>query len=363
MPSTRVNLTQSMKAQLASGHNKDKKKLFEGHDMLSLVGVGGIRSRAKDLITFLKANANLTNIGLKRAMQLAHQQAFKDEKRNREIGLGWFRNSTEDNKMIIWHGGNTVGYASFMGFEKGTNKGVVVLTNSAGNVQDIGRTLLGSKRPLGTPLKESIYTLMQDMITQRGIKTAISFYKKIKKEKSDAYNLAVTELNRLGYFYLNDDKTAIAKAIFNLNSEEFPEDTMAHNALGDWHIRQKNNTEAIAYYKKALELSPNDIEAKMSLNTLGITTAIVVPEAVLKAYTGKYELQPNLILTVTKENKQLFVLLSGPNQSKLEVYPSSKNKFYAKIVKATLTFNYEGTTVKSVTLYQGGQEITGSKIE
>jgi len=63
-------------------------------------------------------------------------------KRNRVIGLGWFHSN---NGTVIWHGGNTPGYASFIGFVKGTNRGVVVLTNSAGNVQDIGHKLLVAK--------------------------------------------------------------------------------------------------------------------------------------------------------------------------------------------------------------------------
>lgn len=144
MSSTAVHLNAELKSRLTIGHKKGK-KLLEGHDMQSLVGAGGIRSTAKDLITFLQANVLNTELPIKKAMLLSHQQAFKDAGRNREIGLGWFRSS---DGTIIWHGGNTPGYASFIGFDKKTNKGVVVLTNSAGNVQDIGFRLLGSTLPL-----------------------------------------------------------------------------------------------------------------------------------------------------------------------------------------------------------------------
>ncbi len=147
MNSTAVHLNTELKSRLAFGHKKGK-KLLEGHDMLSLAGAGGIRSTAKDLIRFSQANLLNTELPIKKAMLLSHKQAFKDMGRNRTIGLGWF---LSNNGTLIWHGGNTPGYASFIGFDKNTTKGVVVLTNSAGNVQDIGRRLLGSTLPLTKP--------------------------------------------------------------------------------------------------------------------------------------------------------------------------------------------------------------------
>lgn len=147
MSSTAIHLNVELKSRLAFGHTKGK-KLLEGHDMLSLIGAAGIRSTAKDLIKFLQANVLETELPIKKAMSLSHKRAFKDVARNREIGLGWFRSNDGD---IIWHGGNTPGYASFIGFDKNTGKGVVVLTNSAGYVEDIGRRLLGSTLPLTKP--------------------------------------------------------------------------------------------------------------------------------------------------------------------------------------------------------------------
>ena len=263
---TRVNLTPEMKKRLAWGHRRGI-KIHLGHDMTCMAGGAGIRSTVKDLVLFLQANTLLNYTPLKEAMQLSHKQAFKDEKRRREIGLGWFLSDTPNGKLI-WHGGNTPGYTSFIGFFEGTNKGVVVLTNSAGNVLDIGRTLLGSKQPLTVPVKQSVFTIMKQEISTNGIESAIALYRKIKLEDTQTYKLKATELNRLGYFYLNAGDIKVSKTIFELNKENFPEDPIVHNALGDWNNRQNNSAEAIVNYQRSIRLKSNDIEANKMLEIL-----------------------------------------------------------------------------------------------
>ncbi len=70
------------------------------------------------------------------------------------VGLGWhilLRNELE----IVWHNGGTGGYRAFIGFIKGGDKGVVVLTNSknAVGIDDIGFNLLDATSPLTEPKK------------------------------------------------------------------------------------------------------------------------------------------------------------------------------------------------------------------
>lgn len=147
MDATRVKLTRSMKVKLALGHRAGR--IVENWDLGILAGAGGIRSTAKDMVTFLQANVLNNTFPIKEAMLLSHKQAFKDMNSNREMGLGWFYSN---NGAIIWHNGGTGGYTSFIGFLKDSNKGVVVLTNTFGaNVQDIGGALLDDKRQLTKP--------------------------------------------------------------------------------------------------------------------------------------------------------------------------------------------------------------------
>ncbi|MBK8314592.1 MAG: DUF3471 domain-containing protein [Acidobacteria bacterium] len=49
---------------------------------------------------------------------------------------------------IVWHNGGTGGYHSFIGFDKKKRRGVVVLSNSTNDIDDIGLHLLESQYPL-----------------------------------------------------------------------------------------------------------------------------------------------------------------------------------------------------------------------
>ena len=57
------------------------------------------------------------------------------------IGLGWIVRQGH-GRTIHWHNGGTGGYHSFAGFDKERKKGVVVLSNSSNDIDDIGFHLL-----------------------------------------------------------------------------------------------------------------------------------------------------------------------------------------------------------------------------
>ncbi|SCL53320.1 CubicO group peptidase, beta-lactamase class C family [Micromonospora citrea] len=66
---------------------------------------------------------------------------FTEDERNR-IGYGWFTTRHGDRE-IVWHNGATGGFHAYVGFERATGRGVVVLGNTDKGVEPIGRRLLG----------------------------------------------------------------------------------------------------------------------------------------------------------------------------------------------------------------------------
>jgi hypothetical protein len=64
-----------------------------------------------------------------------------------EIALGWHIRSREGDEMV-WHNGGTGGYHSFMAYDPKHKTGVVVLSNSANDIDDIGQHLLDSRYEL-----------------------------------------------------------------------------------------------------------------------------------------------------------------------------------------------------------------------
>jgi len=146
MDSTRIKLTPEMQVRLATGHSASLKPV-SNWDLPTLAGAGALRSTANDMLKFLAANLGTSKSPLLVAMQKTHQTQHDTGIPDLEIGLGWHI-LKKFNTEIVWHNGGTGGYHSFIGFDQKKRKGVVVLSNSANDIDDIGRHILESQYPL-----------------------------------------------------------------------------------------------------------------------------------------------------------------------------------------------------------------------
>ena len=90
--------------------------------------------------------------------------------------------------------------------------------------------------------------------------------------------------------------------------------------------------------------------------------AIEVDPKIYDAYVGQYELAPDLIATVTKENNRLFAQATG--QPKFELYPESETKFFLKVADVQFTFvkNEEGEVTQLI-IHQEGKDSPARKIK
>lgn len=132
-------------------------KLADGHDALGrpvphwhfqvLAPTGGVLSSARDMQRYLQANMGLLKTSLNPAMQLAQMPRADMPKGGARIGLAWMTTPTKDGE-VMWHDGMTGGFASFIGFTQDRKRGVVVLTNRAESVDDIGMAVLAPSVPL-----------------------------------------------------------------------------------------------------------------------------------------------------------------------------------------------------------------------
>jgi CubicO group peptidase (beta-lactamase class C family) len=154
MDSTSIKLTPSMQAHLAGGHNPALLPV-PNWDLPTLAGAGAIRSTVNDMLKFVAANLGLNKSPLLAGMQMAQQSRHETGIPDLEIGLNWHIFKKFDS-VIVWHNGGTGGYHSFIGFDPKARRGVVVLSNSTNDIDDIGRHLLVSQYPLANfaPPKE-----------------------------------------------------------------------------------------------------------------------------------------------------------------------------------------------------------------
>jgi serine-type D-Ala-D-Ala carboxypeptidase/endopeptidase len=90
-----------------------------------MVGAGAVKSNMHDMLLFL--NACLASSPISEELTLATQPLFKLSDTD-DVGLAWVI-SKQNNQTVIWHNGQTGGYAAFLGFNPITKQGLVVLSN------------------------------------------------------------------------------------------------------------------------------------------------------------------------------------------------------------------------------------------
>ncbi len=88
--------------------------------------------------------------------------------------------------------------------------------------------------------------------------------------------------------------------------------------------------------------------------------AVELSDSTLEKYVGTYELTPQFQIIISKEGTQLFGQATG--QEKFEMFPENDTAFFLTVVEAKITFQLKEDSVQSLTLFQGGQEILGKRL-
>ena len=106
-----------------------------------LEGAITLKSTTSDLLKFLKG-AFIDDTDINKAVKYATKIQIKKTKYpHTSLGLGWF--IYDDGKDKIYsHGGKTSGFISFIGYDETNNIGIVLLSNSLADIDDIALHIL-----------------------------------------------------------------------------------------------------------------------------------------------------------------------------------------------------------------------------
>jgi len=89
---------------------------------------------------------------------------------------------------------------------------------------------------------------------------------------------------------------------------------------------------------------------------------IAVDPKLIDGYVGRYQLNPDFVLTVTREGDHLFV--QATRQEKFEVFPESDRDYFLKVVDAQITFVTDGAgRATELILHQGGRDQHAKRVE
>jgi len=289
-----------------------------------------------------------------------------------KYGYGWMMKrilspDSKDSVTIIAHGGGINGYSSYNMRVIEPGYIITIADNATGSAQvEIANVILNVLygKEYKNPAK-TLIPIVYKSINEDGIDSALKLFNELKNDK-DNFSYNERELNQLGYLLLGEKKLDESLKIFELNTILFPKSSNVWDSYGEAALEKGDMENAITYFKKSIELDPQNSPSYTHLKKLGVEIEkkndLVLPVEKLKEYEGKYQIAPNFILTVFVEGDKLYTQATG--QPKFEIYCSDIDKFYLKVVDAKLEFNRDAEgIVNSLTLYQSGQVIPCKKIE
>ncbi|GAB2822515.1 serine hydrolase [Ferruginibacter profundus] len=146
MNNTMQFLTEKDSALFVQGYDANI-SLQSQWDFKALAAAGCIRSNTEDMLKYVLFNELILpddskdkgNIFLKQAISLSHLPTF--DVGQQQIALNWFIQDWGWGK-ILFHGGQTGGYKSFLAINEKTKNAVVILANTAVSNDEIGVKIL-----------------------------------------------------------------------------------------------------------------------------------------------------------------------------------------------------------------------------
>lgn len=368
MKDTGYDWSEIVISKRASGYDKN----FSGYKNTSYVDMslpysaGSLYSTVEDLLIWDKAlqTDKLLSNKWKEELFKPRADAFGGK-----YAFGWIlqkKKISDEEFDVVTHGGSINGFNTINYIIPKKGQAVILFSNaSAAPLNEMADKIIDilNGEEIKPPLK-SLAGYLHEIINEEGIDTAIEKFDALKNE-IDVFSLRENEMNMLGYEMLTENRLDEALGVFKLNVREYPKSYNVYDSYGEALLKKGIKDSAIVYYKKSLELNPRSQSGIKVLKELGIEIEepkdTDVPTETLQSYTGKYQLAPNFVMTITVNGKQIFAQATA--QPQIEIFPESQTKFYVKVVEAKIEFVKENGKVSKMILYQNGREMPAPKIE
>lgn len=328
-----IPFTDTMRAHLAPGHDNSGKPVKNWDLGDAMAAAGALRSTANDMLRYLKASMGVDPSPLAAAMTLA-QQPRSDVGKAGRIGLAWMIT----NKGIVWHGGGTGGYRSYLGFSADRRRGIVILSNTAAEIDDLALATLDADARLRPATAMVLPEASLDDYVGT-YKLADEFLLKVFRMPDGLYTRA-TGQSAIPIFPSAPNEFFAKVAGISIT---FTRD--AAGAVNGLVLHQNGDHEAPRL--SAAELPPEPKEIARDAATLG-------------DYVGKYKFDFGAVLDVGLQNEHLEAQLTG--QGAFPIFASGRDDFFYKVVDAQLHFERDAGRVVAVVLHQNGRDLRAPRI-
>jgi len=264
----------------------------------------------------------------------------------------------------IAHGGGINGFNTVIVRFPEQKHLIVMLDNTSqgGNLDRLERALTNIlfNQPYEAP-RMPIADVLHKTIADKGIEAGLAQFRDLKATQGNVYDFSEPELNTLGYQLLRERKIKEAIEVFKLNVELYPKGFNTYDSLGEAYMVSGNNELAALNYKKSLELNAQNTNATEMLKRLE-SKPVAVDAKTYDAYPGEYEVSPTFMVKIFKEGDKLMTQATG--QPAIELFPQSEDKFYLKVVSATVTFTRDDKgAVSGLIIRQSGRDMPAKKVK
>jgi CubicO group peptidase (beta-lactamase class C family) len=205
-------------------------------------------------------------------------------------GLGWGLQKTAEGTSF-WHWGDNGDTKAYVVAIPQLKKGVVMFANSANGlsiVRELVDDTLGGQQPALSWINYESYNsparLIFKAILKSDAETVLADYRKrrlsfpmstdqspesLPSQSSENPILTEPQMNTLGYQLLSLKRVKDAIAVFTQNTVDFPNAFNTWDSLAEAYMISGDKVSAIKYYKKSLELNPDNTNAVQKLKELG----------------------------------------------------------------------------------------------
>lgn len=271
MPYTYVSLPADKTSLLAKCYNQ--KGIPMPYIIPNAWAAGGMRSCAEDMTRYMIYQLEEKS----EAVRLTHQAAWGNADEF-AVGMNWFLGKTFDGKRKISNDGTTFGFTTCFVLYPEQHFGVVILTNECGDgVTDRLYALsdkifnknfytAAERGSDGFGFSPSINLLLAKL-TEKGFEHAIDAAGELSKDSS--FVLGDNEVNAWAYSLSRKGRKREALEIFKLNTSLHPDSWNDYDSEAEGYADLGDVDNAIKFYKRSLELNPNNTNAVDQLKKLG----------------------------------------------------------------------------------------------
>jgi hypothetical protein len=107
-----------------------------------------------------------------------------------------------------------------------------------------------------------------EVLCEEDVEAAVHYYYDFNKAHPATPLFTESQMNNLGYEYLNSGQIEEAIALFRLNVEVYPESSNVYDSLGEAYMENRQYDLAIINYRKSLELDSDNTNAMEKLKKL-----------------------------------------------------------------------------------------------